>query len=967
MKSFLEETAQDIIKKHKSRLSRVCFVFPNKRTKLFFRKYYSGLIGKTSWAPDMLTLRQVVRKFSGFEEPDKLSLIYDLYDVYNKIDNALKYNFNDFYRLGEVLINDFNEIDSWLVNPDEIYKNLKDIHDIENYFDWLDDDKKETLKNYWKNFSDDKTSPEKEKFSSFWKLLPIVYKEYTNILKSRKIGYNGLIFRTVSQLIDANSLNTNKYEKYIFIGYNALNKSEEKLISFLKDNNKAVIYWDTDAYYHNNKQQEAGDFLRKNFKNLKIKDYPIPDNFNKQNKNIDIIGVPLEVGQAKIIPKILKEYKVDKSGENTAIILSDEHLLFSVLHSLPPHIEKINVTMGYPLKATSLFNLLKQYIKLHTNLQRNKTGLFYYKDVVSLLKHPLILHLSKDNSEELISEIEEKNMVYIKSEYIFENSDNNQIINLIFQKLSSDNQEDNLLANLLNLLYFLFNKDKNESGKNIQTVENEFIYKAYTAIKRFREVVINRNIKLKLKLMSELLNQIVDAQQVPFTGDAVDGLQLMGVLETRNLDFENLIILGVNEGNFPAVSNSPTFISQSIRYAFDLPLIKYQDSVYAYLFYRLLQRAKNITLVYNNIINDSNAGEMSRFLMQLINETNLKITHKQLNQNLVPAKSEPIVIPKNDEIINTLKDYIYTSGNCKRRLSASAINTYIDCPLKFYFQYVANLRKPDEVEEEISHAAFGTILHDSLENIYKDIESVKNSNVINIDDFRNLDKKIPTYIEKSFKDYYEHRTDDFIFKGNQIIIKEVLAKYVSSVLEIDKKHAPFEIVSLEEKYGYKSEIDAEINGKIRKIGIRGIIDRVDKKDNIYRVIDYKTGKADKTFNGVPKLFDPENKNRNKHILQTFLYSYLFIDINSPLKIDVVPCIYDVRTMNRPNFKPYLDLKVGREIIEVNSEMLKELMPDFKTELSYTISELFDTDIPFTQTNNEKICEWCNFKTLCSKV
>lgn len=968
MKPFLKETAEKIIGRYGNNFSNICLVFPNKRTRVFFRKYFAETSKKTQWSPNMMTISLLVRKFTRLNEPDKLSLIYDLYEIFAKTVKEKKisqeYTFRDFYRVGEIILNDFNEIDSWLVNPEQLFRNIKYTHDIENYFDWLSDDKKLLLQSFWNNFSVGKQSEEKRKFIELWNMMSLLHKKFKTFLINKRTAYKGLMYRNLSDLIDSNNLIYNAKIQYIFVGFNALNKAEEKLFRYLKNIKKAKFYWDTDIYYQLDKKQEAGDFLRKNFNKLSENRFDLPDNFSNKNKNIEIIGVPLDVGQAKLIPAIIKKYKIDNSGEDTAIILSDEHLLFPTLHSLPQYIDTVNVTMGYPLNATSLFNLIKQYIKLHENIFKNKSKLFDYKDVISLLRHPDIWHFEKNIAEKIISEIEEKNTIYIKAQYLIEKE--NLLYPYLFTLLPDENSEEILLTNILNILFLLFDKRKLDDENNIKTIENEYIYRAYVSIKRFREIVRNKEIKLGMKLTGDLLKQILDNEQIPFSGEAVTGLQIMGVLESRNLDFKNLIILSLNEGNFPSSSGSASFISQNIRYVFEMPIIKYHDSVYAYLFYRSLQRAENISLIYNNIVNDNNSGEMSRFLLQLLYESEHEIKHLQFKQDLIPEKAGDIKIIKNKDIQHKLNKYISKNRYCEKRLSASAINTFINCPLMFYFRYIADLKPKNNVEEEISHAAFGTILHAALDKLYKDFIREKQNRNIEKKDFKILKQRINQYIEIAFREYFSHRDDGFIFEGNQIIIREVLVKYARFVLNADENYTPFEIVSLEEKYNFNSEIDIEINDEILKIGLAGIIDRIDKKAGIYRIIDYKTGNPDKIFTGISEIFDRYNDKRKKQILQIFLYSLLFSEKHFAAKNKIVPCIFDVRNMNNHYFKANLILKKGRNKIDFNHNLFAEMLAEYKLGLSEVLCELFNPENEFTQTENKKHCDWCDYKNICSR-
>ncbi len=966
---FLKETAADILSKFGQSSDKIFLIFPNKRTRIFFTKYFAELYGKVHWTIKTDTLKNLIKNTGNLAEPDKLTLIFELYQVYKDLSKTQKIesvqNFASFYKLGEIILSDFNEIDNWLANPERIYQNIADIHEIDSGFDWLTDEQKDVLRKFWVNFSPEKQSNEQQKFLHIRAVLPVMYAEFNKKLRRKKLAYNGLIYRDFVEHINEFNFNKSKFEHYIFVGFNALNKAEEAIFKYFKSINKAVFYWDTDAYYHYDVKQEAGDFLRKNFRELKIKDYPVPNNFLENPKEIELIGMPLQVGQAKLTASLLQNLTASEAPEETAIVLADEHLLFPTLYSLPPEYEQINVTMGYPMKSTSVYSLIELYVNLHRNALRKPTGEYYYKDVTALLQHPAVKEQEKDTVESIIEHISENKRVYLKAGSLTEHE--GLILKLLFKKMPEKNTEFVLLENLLNILFLIFDKRKDENEKNILTVENEYIHKAYTHIKRFRDVIFNNDIELGFKLFADLLLQSLSGEQVPFTGKAQKGIQLMGVLETRNLDYKNVIILGLNEGNFPALNRSASFITENMRYVFGLPLIRHKDAVFAYLFYRLLQRAEHITLVYNNIVNDKNSGEISRFVKQLQAETGFTIIEKQYSQMIEPSKPAEIYVQKTADIQKKLNRYTVQNGYCARRFSASALNTYIDCSLQFYFRYIAGFRAEQDIEEDVTHAALGTVLHKTLENLYKYLHRQKASGVIEKSDFKILNNLVPEYVENAFRDYYEADNEsDFVFEGNQIIIKEVIENYARKVLRTDERYVPFEILFLEDENAFMSEIEFKFEDKIRHAGITGTIDRVDKKDDIVRVVDYKTGKVDKDFTDFEALFSSEKKMRNKNVMQLFLYGLLYKDKLAPIHVLVEPAVYDVRSMYNASFSSKINLKVGRDRQAVNPEVFETLLPDYKRNLSKIIEEIFNSEKGFEQTDNLDVCKWCDYKNICKR-
>jgi CRISPR/Cas system-associated exonuclease Cas4 (RecB family) len=954
MQTFLFETAQEILRKYKPDIQSYCFVFPNKRTKFFFRKYYAQLYGVSHKAPDMKEIKSLVDEYTGLRDEDNLKLIFDLYKTFKEINPDFINDFDSFYKLGEIILSDFNEIDNWLINPNQIFQNINDLKEIDIKFSWLTDEHREILKTFWKSFTPEKYSVEQEMFIRLWNILPSVYKNFTDKLLKEGAVYFGLKYRRLFENLNSEKINSSKYKKYLFIGFNALNHAEIELFKYFGIKNQAEFYWDTDVYYQKDKKQEAGDFLRHNFKYLNINDTNLPDNFSK-NKSVNLIGVPLNVGQVKILPYIFDNFDILKD-ENTAIVLADENLLFPALGSLPDDINTINVTMGYPFKLTPLFSLIRQYFNIHIQAKNiAKTG-FYHKNVTDIIRNPFVKEFEPELCERIISEIETNSIVYVKSQYLIEQK--SKLFTYLFTQIPEKESVYSVLTNVLNILFLLFDKEKND-GVLIQSIENEYIHRAYIKIKQFREVIRNNDIQIGLKQSSELLIRILKQEQIPFEGEAVEGLQLMGVLESRNIDFKNVIILGMNEGKFPSVSKSPSFISQSVRYAFGMPMIKYQDSVYAYLFYRLIQRAENITFVYNTIVNEKNSGEISRFIQQLKFETEFEINEFQFNQNLNLKKKNEIIIEKTEHIINKLNKYIVKPNLDYKKFSPAGLSTYIDCPLQFYFKYIADLKETKSVEEAFSAAELGTILHNTLDAVYETILINNENKLIEKEEIKSLITKIDDFVETEFKNKYKISKLD----GSQIIIKNVIKNYVQSVLKRDEFYAPFYIVSKEDDK-YFAEIDIDLKENPFKIGISGIIDRVDLKDGIYRIVDYKTGKVQNTFNGINSLFDKEKKDRSKHVLQILIYTVIFRNRNLHKNIKIKPALFYVRTMNTPEYSETVKLKENRQTVEINEENINIFEEQLISEIKLLIEEIFNEDIPFTQTNNKETCNYCSYKEIC---
>ncbi len=977
MRPFLKEVAREIIEKYNRQIPSLCFVFPNKRAGVFFRKYYGETKGKTTWSPDCFTIQEMIQKFTQIKLADKLSLLFELHRSYIDVKNKQEttFTFDRFYHLGEIILNDLNEIDSYLVDVNQLFSNLSDLKQIDTRFDFFTEEQKQILKNFWKNFSEKDLSKEKEYFIELWKSLPTIYEHFTLKLKNQSIGYEGLIYRQLIENIENGKFRYGKYNGFVFIGFNALNHAEERLFEFLYKQKRAKFYWDADDYYIKDECQEAGFFMRKNIRSYGSQ-WPFndfPQHLNSKDKKVTLIGVPQEVGQAKALETLFDEYNLagnnDSDLEKTAILLSEEHMLFPVLHSIPQDIKKINVTMGYPLVATPLYALLEQYLNLQRSLKinRREKPVYYHKDVIEILRHPDVWYKNTEKATEIIHHLEENNIVYIDVPYLL--SHEYELYDLLFLPVETGAQ---LFTNILNLLFILYTHDKDDSlpdeEKNY-TLEDEYIYQVYVNIKRLKEILEIQSQKnpdnFNLEITTKLITQLLSSVRIPFTGEPLLGLQVMGVLETRNLDFENIVILDMNEGIWPNVNRSISFIPENLRFLYGLTTFTHQDAIFAYYFYRFIQRAKNIFILYNNVTANNMSGEMSRYLKQIIHESGLNIEQKIFKQQLSLSEPTSIVVEKNTEILAKLSKYLFTDNKPpEKNFSASALGNYFDCSLRFYFRYIAEIKEVQTIEEEISPVAFGNILHYTVESIYNDIKQEKET--INKSDFKNLDKHIDKHILKAFKRQLQTGQEKkFTFQGNQLIIKEVIKRHVQDVLRVDKKFAPFKIINLEDEFRFLSWIDFERDNKRQLAGLSALIDRVDFKEGIYRILDYKTGQVKKSFSSLENLI--EGANRNRHLFQLFFYSYIFRRIKAFKNKPVKPVIYNIREMGKNDFVPDIFFsKNSSHKAKIDEKNLPEFLNEFENSLREKISALFNPAIPFVQTQYENTCKFCPYKVICKR-
>ena len=968
MKPFLYELAHQIYQKYRS-FDNLTIVFPNRRAIIYFRKHLSAQLNKPAFAPRMLTIEDYFASLSDLVVPDKLDLVYRLYEVYNQI--VLDANrstgsnpepFHEFYFWGEMLLRDFDEIDKYLVVAGHLFQDLRYQKELDSSFDYLTVEQREFLQNFWGTF-DDHITENKKKFLNVWNKLYPLYKAFRETLLKDKLAYEGMMQQIVVENIS--EILNNRSAHVIFAGFNALTKAEEKLISFHVERAQCEVYWDIDEYYLNDNKQEAGKFFRE-YQNHPVlgRTFPgdVPANLvngvreenGSAKKSIRVFGAAHPVSQAKLMAQILqKQIEQGIDPENTIIVLPDEKLLLPVLHSVSGYVEKLNVTMGFPISATPVFNL----IELLVDLQIHRKGLdFNHRQVLALLGHPYVIADEPGAANAKRKEILSRNWVNIPSGYL---SSETQLHRLIFggeQKrlLPFLRETITVIANLKTitefdkeyLLYFikLLNQIEGITG------DAYHISLGVSDSHRHPKPIIN-----SLKAFLRLFRQLVQSFRIPFSGEPLKGLQVMGVLETRNLDFKNVFILSLNEGSFPSFGGKNSYIPFSIRKAYSLPTSEHQDAMYAYLFYRVLQRSENIFLFYNTETDVLGQGESSRYLKQLMYEGRLSMEKKVLHDPIQPSLISPVVIPKDEKVIEALT--MLSQGNPKfKGISPSALNTYIECRLRFYLRHVAKVKEPDEVEEDLDARVLGNFLHLVMEKFYRSLQQKKGRNLVEAGDFEDISNVIDALIDEVFvRSYHLEPGKPVEYEGQRLVVKEVVKRFALRILNMDKAYAPFHIELLEQ-----GGLDYEVmlSRYPGKVIVSGKIDRVDRKGDLIRVIDYKTGKDKLDFENVESLFRRDNK-RNKAAFQTMLYALLYKNNsfrNSPDKI--VPGLINRMNLFDDDFK--FGFKMGKEYLE----SADTLLPEFQNNLKLLLEEIFDPETPFDQTTDVEFCKFCSYQHIC---
>ncbi len=859
MESFLKLVAADLYKHTEGNLAHTAVVFPNKRAGLFFNEYLAQESESPIWSPAYVSISELFRSLSPWEVGDPVKLVCELYKIFRRETQSTE-TLDDFYFWGEMLISDFDDADKNKVDTDKLFSNLQDLRNIMDDYTFIDDEQEEAIRQFFQNFSIERRTALKERFISLWDVLGNIYKGFRESLASQNIAYEGMMYRHVIEHLDVDKL---PYEKYVFVGFNVLNKVEHTLFTQLKDAGKAVFYWDYDEFYMKENRQavthEAGEFIRRN-----LRDFPSPlsgelfKNLSKP-KEVHYIASSTENAQARYLPQWIRNNLTTPEKE-TAVVLCNEALLQPVLHSLPAEVKHVNITMGFPLSQTPVYSFLIALLELHTHGFNFKSGRYTFQSVVTLLKHPYTRQLT-GQAELLEKELTRNNRFYPLPGELGKD----EFLTRLFTPLSGNLNLCIRLSETLQQVAGIYqaNTSGTEDTDAFNQLYRESLFKAYTTINRFRTLIEEDELTVQSETFRRLLVKVLSATNIPFHGEPAIGMQVMGVLETRNLDFRHLVLLSVNEGQLPKSGGDSSFIPYNLRKAFGMTTIEHKIAVYAYYFYRLLQRAERITLMYNTSSDGLNRGEWSRFMLQFLIEWPHPITRQFLEAGQSPQGTSPITVEKTPDVMRRMQSLFDVRANPKAKFSPSALNYYLDCPLKFYYRYVAGLSAPDEVSAEIDSATFGSIFHYAAEHIYKDLTT--HGKVINKEALETLlrnEVKLQDYVDTAFKKLFFNvpQNEKPEYNGVQLINSAVIARYLKQLLQNDLRYAPFTFIASEMEVD--EPIDIQTPKGVIKSRIGGIIDRMDSKDGTLRIVDYKTGGDADTPPHVESLFIPDKKRSN---------------------------------------------------------------------------------------------------------
>ena len=946
MKTFLERISEDIIEKHGTDLSRIAVVFPNKRASLFMNDAIARTAlektGKPVWSPAYITISELFRKQTEAETADEITLVCKLHKVYCKVTEENE-SLDKFYGWGRIMLSDFDDLDKNMGDAEQIFKNISDLAKFETN-DFLSEEQVKIIKQFYNNFST--KSEAKERFCKIWDKLGEIYTEYKKELGPAT--YEGALYRSVAESKDKLNL---EYEKYIFVGFNMLQKAEQKLFDKIKSEGKAEFYWDFDKQYLTDPNSEAGHYIREyldKYPNQRNNDDETYDNFKKEKK-LRYMSSSTNDLQGRYVGEWLQDNGGEriKAGRRTAIVLCDENLLQTVLHSVPEDAGALNVTMGIPVKQTPAASLVMQLISLQARTAKASNGddKIYIKLLEGLLSHPYAKYTGINTTYSEL--IEDKKYMVKLTEIGLEAIDGHSIMDI-------NNWVSAIIENTAKNYDRLNNTTEEEKMSSDNQLAIESLYKAHTMLNRIGMLIEDGTLNVEAATYTSLVRQLIESASVPFHGEPAQGIQIMGLLETRNLDFDNVLMLSTNEGNMPKGVNDTSFIPYSIRKAFGLTTIDNKVAIYAYYFYSLLQRASDITITYSTVSEAGQKGEMSRFMQQIAVEKpeSTTLSSYSMQSTIESAEIEEITeIEKSPEVMKKLEKF--------ESVSPSALNKYISCPLSYYYKYIAGLKDNEEAElGEVDAIKYGLIFHASMDQLYKDIEN----QILTADILKTKKKEVDKIVEQKFREEL-YGKDEIASNGVQTLTLNTIKTYVKKMIDIDIHTAENsdEFRILESEKPHYKEISA--GGTTKKIG--GIIDRIDsiKKDGeeTIRIVDYKSGSAKSGVECIEDMFLNENKKKNRgYYLQTFLYSVIIKDKN-PDKNVVPALLYIISAKKEDN--PVLTMKSGSKKVPISD--ISDYQEDFINMLSEKMGELFNKDVPFRATNDDHVCEYCTFKPLCN--
>ena len=959
MKGFLEEVAADLYARYGEGLSDRAVLFPSRRARLFFVDALGRIAGRPMWQPEWVTINDLTGEISGLHTGDRVRLITELYKVYSAYHNE---PFDKFYFWGDMLLTDFDTIDKYLIDAQMLFRNISEIKEIEADISYLTPAQLRIL-SFWSSFGEQADlSEEKRRFLAIWKTLGPIYRRFRERLSSLGIAYNGMVQRAAADRIRGGGFAFPEPRRYVVAGFNALSECEKRLFGFLATAAETDFYWDYDSYYKDDPEQEAGMFVRSNVAQFPPRTELRHDNMRGEKQIVSVAAVSNAV-QCKYAAAILaglarRRREEDPGiaagarpalGKETAVVLTDENLLLPLLYALPADIGRVNVTMGFPLRQSLAYTFVERLVELQNHRRRKGDGCtFYHADVAGILAHPYVAECDAALTRTMHEEIVRDRRISVDAAWL----GRNELLKRIFTPAATWRE----LSDYMRDVVAAVARQPYEGDDARQRVE--FLAVIAEQVTKLRNSLDECDIDLTAEVYTSLLRRHLQTLRIPFEGEPLEGIQIMGILETRNLDFENVIILSMNDDNFPGNHMAQaSFIPCNLRAAYELPTPEHHEGVYAYYFYRLIQRAKTVHMLYCSHADDKSTGEPSRYIYQLDYESGFDVRKVEVGVDVNLAETAPIEVPKDEGVMARLERFV--DAQSPATLSPTAFFRYVACPLRFYFHSIARLEADDEISEEVDAPMFGTILHAAVQTLYARIAGEAHPG----ETLRAMIRtgEVAQAVEAAINENYlqdKHATAED-YSGNLLLVKDIVIRYLrGGVMPYDAAHDAFAVSGLEEPVAYPFRFRA--GGRDLEMKFAGIADRIDTLDDgALRVVDYKTGAPHLEFDGVESLFTGTGKQRLSNILQTLLYAMM---LHRSRGCDVEPALYYVRNMNRPGYSPQLDDKqtgVKGARYTLYRERFEEL-------LRAQLAELYDTSVPFRQCEDADTCKYCDFNVICKR-
>lgn len=954
---FLQRVADDLLNRFGDDLQHVAIVFNNKRPQLFLRKYLAEIANKPIWSPHFFTIQQFFSASTSLVSASPLKQFFVLFSEYNALlraENKEQVSADVFYPLAEIIVSDFSQIDYYLADPAKVFNLIGSIAELQHQFPNFEEEQLEFMKSFWSSFSGEKQSKVQEKFIEMWHRMPRLYENFHKKLAEQNLVSSAKMYRNLSEGKSVNQGFIDQFKHVAFIGFNALSKAEENLFKQWQDRGICSFYFDSDDHYFSDLKQEAGHFIRRNIDKVGLVNQFSTDQnrINDPGKEFTVIQALGNVAQGKLLSEILRQGADQNASDSKAVILADESLLLPVLQTVSD--ENLNITMGYPFEQSAVYGLCDLWLTVQEEIAVPDQSSIAYHSVLKYIFNPLI-GLDDARRNNIYSQIIDGRKTK------FELQELQKLDKIAGLSFASYKNASETIRNLGSTLLLI-----SEQIEHIRKLESLLIAEAVKTLNvlsdNFDELESDTSLaKMDPKFVFRTIRKALAGLSVPFDGEPLSGLQVMGLLESRCLDFDELIVLGMNEGVLPKVSVTPSFIPDNVRRAFGLPVLENQNSIFSYFFYRLLHCAKKITLVYNGITDEKSTGEESRFIKQLQFETQCQFSQViQQNQPVENGGEKPIIVYKTGLVRERLYKFLQRSADIRyeKKISATAFTDYISCSLKFFYSRIAGLKEPKDLPDQIGANLVGTMLHSIMESFY----NTSVGKEVTTDFIKHQEKKLPSMALNALAVALNQNPADKLVRHDalQQIVLKVIEQYAIKIIRHDEGLAPFTIVELENRDSYTPLFDITVDGKPEAVRLQGIIDRVDIQEGKTRIVDYKTGKDQLKYKDFESLFSEDVKDHNKALIQTLFYTYVYQKTRSVHSVE--PHLYAVKDFKGGTL--FSEKKRGG--LKLSDQNLENFKEQFEHKLQEKLDELFDTAIPFVQTKDIKTCQYCPFKTICRR-